>query len=726
MQRIGVLNGNNITYDHDLAGLVRWLTDWGVIQGGEVSGNKVQPVQAVIACQRSNGQKLMLYFESDEQVAIPSSGTFKVYIEVEQSKIDDGTGNAENGTGIASIKTWPTLPSQNTLLLASVEEWIVKDERNLIPKIQSVAQRTESLESKLTTAEGQISQLVEGGTPDRLEISWVVCSAISKDTIQTVGEKFKKLKMVFASWNSYQYYLGIKFFDWNWNLIPSSKIQSAPACYWKDNHSAPNWQAIYNNHTFTFTEIVDIASVEFTYWLNPWQYPNKYTLLQKNLDWWNIFEHFWGNSNIIRDINNKKDVIIFYDKIVREISSSATVYNLKSLTWMYNGFLSFWNSNDKKEIQIRRFANWLSLRNLKLLLRKKWDPTTNLVVQLKKWIKTSVSWVEKYIWGDEVLGEKEIQYSSITTEWKVFDIDFWSDVIVEKNTSIIICIKTKWWVVSSSNYYEIAHDISWIFDWFWCVFVWETNTFSSLIPYCESSWFLKFAFEEKTNWKEKLLDIWTVGVWVEKKLWVCGKVLIKYNTTVHHNYWLNVFIKNANWDIIDTKSYWTNQTVNAEYVIDWEFSELTLYIQGSYNSIKNCQVFLIQDDTNSLVSLWDYAVWDIWKFSYFGMIENEKIKELEKWKPIKIEKSITWNVSWAITVPSFWFLRVFCHIWANGRDTWWGCYVNWVNVAVYNQGYSWEWVSFAVLVPVNKWRVLLQTSQWRWNATMTVLWFYPL
>lgn len=62
-------------------------------------------MQAVVSCQRSNGQKLMLYFESDEQVAIPSSGTFKVYIEVDQSKIDDGSGNAENGTGIASIKT---------------------------------------------------------------------------------------------------------------------------------------------------------------------------------------------------------------------------------------------------------------------------------------------------------------------------------------------------------------------------------------------------------------------------------------------------------------------------------------------------------------------------------------------------------------------------------------------------------------------------------------------
>ncbi|PZM87452.1 MAG: hypothetical protein DLD55_01110 [candidate division SR1 bacterium] len=156
MQRIGVLNGNNITYDHDLAGLVRGLTDGGVIQGGEISENKVQPVQAVIACQRSNGQKLMLYFESDEQVAIPSSGIFKVYIEVNQAKIDDGSENAENGTGIAEIKTGPSVPSQNSLLLASVADGAITDERNLIPKIQSVAQKTSTLEEKITTAEEQI------------------------------------------------------------------------------------------------------------------------------------------------------------------------------------------------------------------------------------------------------------------------------------------------------------------------------------------------------------------------------------------------------------------------------------------------------------------------------------------------------------------------------------------------------------------------------------------
>jgi len=58
--------------------------------------------------------------------------------------------------------------------LASVAENVVKDERNLIPKIQSVAQKTSTLEEKLSTAEGQITQLVEAGTPRYLGITGIV------------------------------------------------------------------------------------------------------------------------------------------------------------------------------------------------------------------------------------------------------------------------------------------------------------------------------------------------------------------------------------------------------------------------------------------------------------------------------------------------------------------------------------------------------------------------
>ena len=180
MQRIGNLNWENITYDHDISGLVRGLTDWGVIEGGTVVGNKLQPVQAVVPLVRSNGQKILAFFESDEVIDLPTSGDYKVYIEVDQSKIDFGANNPEDGTGIASIKTWPTLPSQNFLLLASVTAGQVKDERNLIPKIQSVATRTTTLEEKVSQAEEKVGKLEEAGTPSYLAVYWIVGSEYSE------------------------------------------------------------------------------------------------------------------------------------------------------------------------------------------------------------------------------------------------------------------------------------------------------------------------------------------------------------------------------------------------------------------------------------------------------------------------------------------------------------------------------------------------------------------
>ena len=172
MQRIGNLNWENITYDHDISGLVRGLTDWGVIEGGTVVGNKLQPVQAIVPLVSSNGQKILAFFESDEVIDLPTTGDYKVYIEVDQSKIDFGGNNAEDGTGIASIKTWPTLPSQNFLLLATATSWVVKDERNLIPKVGQIAQRTTTLEEKVSQAEEKVGKLEEAGAPGYLSIKW--------------------------------------------------------------------------------------------------------------------------------------------------------------------------------------------------------------------------------------------------------------------------------------------------------------------------------------------------------------------------------------------------------------------------------------------------------------------------------------------------------------------------------------------------------------------------
>ena len=162
MQRLWNLNWENITYDHDISGLMRGLIDWGVIEGGTVVGNKLQPVQAIVPLVRSNGQKILAFFESDEVIDLPTTGDYKVYIEVDQSKIDFGGNNAEDGTGIASIKTWPSVPSQNFLLLATATGGVVRLDRTVIPKVGQLVWRIAQVERKVTETTTELNKLSGG------------------------------------------------------------------------------------------------------------------------------------------------------------------------------------------------------------------------------------------------------------------------------------------------------------------------------------------------------------------------------------------------------------------------------------------------------------------------------------------------------------------------------------------------------------------------------------
>jgi hypothetical protein len=65
---------------------------------GSGAGATINAGQALIECTRSNGEKIMVFFENTADVAVDMSGTKKVYIAVDQAKIDDGSSNAENGT----------------------------------------------------------------------------------------------------------------------------------------------------------------------------------------------------------------------------------------------------------------------------------------------------------------------------------------------------------------------------------------------------------------------------------------------------------------------------------------------------------------------------------------------------------------------------------------------------------------------------------------------------
>ena len=172
MLRASLINGNWLNLDADLSKHIETLTDPGVIEGFLVENNNtLKPGKAWVKAVRSNGETIFVYVElkSDFSFSLTSG---KLWIELSQEAIDNWLLNAEDGTGIASIKTWPTIPSQNFLLLASVTAGQVKDERNLIPKVGQIAMRTTTLESKVEAQEQKVGKLEEAGAPGYLSIKW--------------------------------------------------------------------------------------------------------------------------------------------------------------------------------------------------------------------------------------------------------------------------------------------------------------------------------------------------------------------------------------------------------------------------------------------------------------------------------------------------------------------------------------------------------------------------
>lgn len=188
MLRTALLWGNSITLDADMSKYIETLSDQWVIEGLEVSSGSVAPGKAWVKATRSNGETIMVLVQNTQAQSISLNWDVFVGIEIDQNAINNWALNNEDGTGIASIKVSPSKPSQNYLLLASVNNGRVEDARAMIPKIQSVAQRTTSLEQKMETAENNISVLQDKGTPQYLG-KWCV-----------VGETYQSWDVMVEHW----------------------------------------------------------------------------------------------------------------------------------------------------------------------------------------------------------------------------------------------------------------------------------------------------------------------------------------------------------------------------------------------------------------------------------------------------------------------------------------------------------------------------------------------
>lgn len=131
MQIAGILNGNNISYDYQFSLVSEAIfSKYGCVASGlNVTTGAVAAGKAIIKCTRTNGQVVMVSFHNTASVAIDTTGTKKVWVGVDQSKLDDGSLNSEDGTGIATIQTGASYPAGNYIPLASITSGTIADDR---------------------------------------------------------------------------------------------------------------------------------------------------------------------------------------------------------------------------------------------------------------------------------------------------------------------------------------------------------------------------------------------------------------------------------------------------------------------------------------------------------------------------------------------------------------------------------------------------------------------
>jgi len=205
MQRVWLLNGNNITYDKDIsAGLLASL-EQGVVSGFDVSGSgasaEIESGKALIKCTRTNGEEIMVFFENTANVPVDMTGTKKVYIEIDQAKLDDGSGNVEDGSGIGAITTDPSAyPSVNFVALYDIVTGSVTDAR---VGVKSTLKRTGQTAHRImyTDANGDEQELAFGTNGKMLQSNWP--STDPSWEIPTVQLNFTAHKFTTAEvWNA--------------------------------------------------------------------------------------------------------------------------------------------------------------------------------------------------------------------------------------------------------------------------------------------------------------------------------------------------------------------------------------------------------------------------------------------------------------------------------------------------------------------------------------------
>lgn len=168
--RTKLLSGRNINTDSDFSKYIETVSEPWVIEGLVVSSWKVATGKCWVPCDRTNWETIYALVENFTEVSITTSWkTWFVIVSIPQNYIDDWTLINEDWTGVATFEVVTEKPTKNALVLASLKNGAITDERNLIKKVGELNTAIESLSSKVKNIDSRVQELEEAGAIDHLE-----------------------------------------------------------------------------------------------------------------------------------------------------------------------------------------------------------------------------------------------------------------------------------------------------------------------------------------------------------------------------------------------------------------------------------------------------------------------------------------------------------------------------------------------------------------------------
>lgn len=298
---------------------------------GELSAGS-EIAEAVILCKRPTSypiqnQTFLAQFQFTGKLEnLQTVEGTKIYIEIKENLIMDptliadqpGSTNFAKGFDIGEIKATPERPShENYLKLYEISNGEVVDHRKEIslPALDSVSQRTTTLEEKVSQTEEKVGKLEEAGTPDHLWIKAIVAEAFKEND------------------EAYEYHL----------------------------------------------------------------------------------------------------------PLISEVASDCPI----------------WKTNQTKEIHIPRVSTGVSFNTLEVYLKKVWEPSQNLVVEIRKAKKVTASGVE-YVMGGDLLASGTVPHAEITTAYQMKTVILNKSITITKDEFVIIVLKQQNETVNASNYFCIG------------------------------------------------------------------------------------------------------------------------------------------------------------------------------------------------------------------------------------------------------------------------------